>query len=730
MNLMLCLLVVLSPTERGPTTPFETTVCARTELADETREEWLQYRKPLPDPAPGSGFNWIPVDSFALSGELGPGARVIITHALPGDSLEIESSLTSLSAREREALAWAPDWLTEGLTSTFRRLGDSAEFYADLLLAAPDPYTDEVAFCIANIGPEVLTHPLFNPDLLLLNAEQLYEVDDSLRYADIIDHGSSPGDYYSTVRYAVLDHGDTVRLELPRDIYYHYVVHPTTSDEMPRLDDYVLNKHWREYFFFEADSGFPLLCDYIKRAEVVWARRLERYPSGREFEPDDYALDVIGNWVDRTITSGASGNRPIHPNVIAHEHNGNCGEIQDMMTAACRTCLIPAVNCSDPCEDHVWNEFWDGHWYPYALDRTTRIADSACGYEELHGGSKRISAVWNWRPDGFWWTVTREYSLTCSLHVRALDQRGLPIDGARVIISSEGWVGGLSTTTIGFTDSDGAVAFELGDLRNFYARVSTPIGYYPSPDSSVKIINYSQTGAHYYKTFCIPACLPAPVPTPRPHPGDSLARYKLELELDMASGLDYGYCIARGSGSGDPDDTVRIYQYYSDPHPAPTGDVFAVDTAGYARYLAGSRFSALLFHDNVPNQTVSFTCPLYSNQYYLMLSNEDKLHASRWLQSTARLYMRAPGIAAPGTLDPLTPFRAAPTVFRNRLVMDFKPGTAPLTVQVFNVTGRLIEEHNLGPKQGRIESALKAGVYLLLLSDGSRTWSSKAVVTH
>ncbi len=729
MHLVLCFLFAVTPAERGPTTLRETSTCCRVELAGETRTQWLRHpglTRPVPPRCDDS--LWVLVDSIHITGELAPDRRLALTYSESACSLELLLPLDTLPTACRYAIAESPDWLAEELTSAFRRLGDSAVFYADIILGAPPCQVDEVAFCVATIGPEVLTHPLFNPDLLYANSQQLYMVDDSLRYADIVDRGDPPGDYWSTLRLRVLDAGDTVEVELPRDIYYYYVVHPTTSDELPRLDDYVLDKHWREYFFYEADSGFPVLCDYIKQAEVVWARQLERYPSGRPFEADDYALDVIGNWVDRTITGGATGNRPIHPNVICHEHNGNCGEIQDMLTAACRTCLIPAVNCSDPCEDHVWNEFWDGQWYPYALDRTTRIADSACGYEELHGGSKRISAVFNWRPDGYWWTVTGEYSLTCSLYVRVLDLRGLPVDAARVLVYTEGWVGGLDVATIGFTDSEGAVGFELGDLRNYYLRVSSPLGDYPSPDSSIQVVRLSQTGARYYKTVCLPAAIPAPRASPLPPPGDTFAWFLMELDLSSITELDAGYSIARGAGTGDPDDSVRFYRYYADQQTDGTADLFGLDSTGYAAYLAGEHFDAMAVWDDAFGPTARFPCWWLHAGHHLVLSSEDKLHLSRWLEADALLYGSLPGIAGGEAPEPRA--TALPTFFRDRLRLDLGPDARPARLRVFDVTGRAVGEHDIGPPGFRVDIPLEAGVYLLRIEDERGTRVGKAIVSH
>jgi hypothetical protein len=731
MQLTLCLLTVVLAAP-GPTTDFETGVtCSEVRLATQTRAEWLAFRPAAlllvpPDRDP----SWILTDSLFASGEFAAGKRLALSFDRSNDTLELFSAIDTLPALCRQSLDYAPNWLREDLSNVFRRLGDSSEFYAQLLLNTQPPYVDEVAFCIAHIGPEVLTHRAFNPDLLGRNARYLYQISDSLEYAEIVDHGTLPGDYYSTVRYAVLSGQDTVWVELPREIYYHYVVHPTTSDEIPRLDAYVYNKHWREYLFYEADSGHPVLQDYIKQARVVWSRTRQVLPAGRPFDPNACALDVIGNWATRTVPSGASGNRPIHPNVIAHEHNGNCGELQDLMTAASRTCLIPAINTSDPCEDHVWSEFWDDGWYPYQVDLgfgVTHIADTSVAYDERHGGSKRVSSIWNWRPDGYWWTVTRKYSNVCSLYVRVLDARGLPLDGARVLLYSEGWYGGLSVTTVSYADAVGAAAFELGDLRNFYVQVATPLGTWPSATGSVKVINVSQTGAVYFTTLCMPFAVGAPRPHPVLFNGDSAVTHKLELDLSLPYGFNTGYAVQRGAGAGDPDDSIRFYQYYADKHPAGITDLFVTDTSGYAGYLGGRRFDALLVADDVPGQQLEFVYPT-ADRYNLVLSAEDKVGYSSWLQLGARLYRRGVGIAGPGT-DGL-PVIACPAIARGRLSLGAGNLTGPWSVRVFDASGRLVAAPEVAGNGFRYSAQFPAGVYVVKLENQAGAITRKTVVVR
>ncbi|MCK4233331.1 hypothetical protein KAX75_02820, partial [candidate division WOR-3 bacterium] len=257
---------------------------------------------------------------------------------------------------------------------------------------------------ICHIGPEILSYSGFDPNLLIVNAELLYEIDDSLQYVDIVDYSLPNGDFYSTVSYRILEDDDSVWIELPWEIYYEYIVHPIITDEFPDMSSYVYSMFWREYLFYESDGGYPNLGEKIKEVKLVWNGERMVLPAGRPFTPDDYALDVIANWVTYTVPVLAQGNRPIQPNIIAHEHDGNCGELQDLVTAASRTCLVPCVGTTAPCEDHVWSEFYERGFYPYQVSRgfgSSHIADTNIAYDEQYGGSKRVSAIFNWRSDGF-----------------------------------------------------------------------------------------------------------------------------------------------------------------------------------------------------------------------------------------------------------------------------------------------------------------------------------------
>ncbi len=141
------------------------------------------------------------------------------------------------------------------------------DVYADLILNAENKLKDEIAFSIAHTPTQVLIQTSNQP-VYKENAELLYEIDQFLDYADIVDYGNfATGDYYSTVsyRHKTSVNGSTQTMEFPRDIYYWYIVHPKISDEIP---DYInpetgdpaappLGRFWRDYLFYHNDTDYP-----------------------------------------------------------------------------------------------------------------------------------------------------------------------------------------------------------------------------------------------------------------------------------------------------------------------------------------------------------------------------------------------------------------------------------------------------------------------------------------
>jgi hypothetical protein len=702
MNMLFAVLIylIVPSGDFNATTRYEKFISIGKELAS-------QYLSVLParhyERHPDSVF-WVLVDSFDFSDPLLNSAGFAIHNS---DWHIVHSILPdTLTNLAQVAVSTAPLRLRNSLVAAFHRLDTLQDSYAQLILDAPSNCVDEVVFQICHIGSEILSYPGFDPDLLIVNAELLYEIDDSLPYADIIEHSLPNGDYYSTVSHRILISGDSVWVELPWEIYYNYIVHPIITDEFPDMSSYVYSKFWREYLFYDADSGYPNLGEKISDAKILWNREKTVLPAGRPFTQDDCALDVIANWATYTVPVLAQGNRPIQPNIIAHEHDGNCGELQDLLTAGARACLVPCVGATAPCEDHVWSEFYDDGFYPYQVDRgfgSTHIADTSIAYDEQYGGSKRVSAIFDWRSDGYWWTVTGKYSNSCSLYVYVYDLMGRPIDGASVTICSEAIYGGISTATRAYTDPEGECCFELGDLRNFYARVLTPIGSYPTnPEEVVQIIEYSQSGANYYKFFYITDYLPSLMCSDTTSL-DSLSLWKFEVVLNPLKGQSSGNCITRYG----PGDSIRVYRSFFEEYAKGNIDLMFVDDANLQKYISGEQFKAF---DCFAAASDTFTFIAQDSAlYHLIVSNEDVLYYTPFCSLKVNLYRNTVGIEE--DIEKRVIVQGLPTIFKERLFFNLDK---PSQIEIYEVSGRLVYASE--KKVAVIDKHLSAGVYFVRIT--------------
>jgi hypothetical protein len=681
------------------------------------------------------------VDTLTFDLDLWPISQTILT-VCDGDLEVVEEPSFNLTTLARNAVDYAPDWLEIALTDNFHNLDSTyQDVYADMILYPTDPdFADEIAYQVARVSPEILMDSTFDPELIEVNAELLYEIDDSIHYADLVDYGAPPGgDYYTTVAYRVLEEGDTVEYEVPREIYYDYVVHPELSDESPRMDGYVYDMFWREYLFYEADSTYPVLCDYLKQAEVVW--EVSEDPlvlaAGRPFEPENVALDVIGNWASRTVPFGASGNRPIQPNVIAGEHNGNCGELQDLVAAAGRCGFIPFNSVFTLAEDHVWCEFWAREWLEYQVDLgfgVTHINDPRTGYDQQTGGSKNLSSVMEWRSDGWVDQCTARYSDICSLHVQVLDYRGLPVDGARVLLSTDAIYGGIGTSCWGFTDEYGRVDFELGDLVNIYAHVNTEIGDYPeNPDEDIQIIAYTQKGAHYYKTFFITEFIPSPFATPWLE--DTLVpQYVFDIDVNGTYSLLHGYARCRRNTGDD-----GFYHTYNEAGENPIVDGYLADSLEFQSYLSGLPFTVQELV--LDTETIEGEWTFYEGEGrpYLLLSNRDALTTTTGVSGTVALGSAVYPVAeGEFSLNPVQ-ISLHPNPFRTtvRLSLDQPQSELP-RARVFDSSGRAVRTLRAPEGQeprlvytwdGRDETGSRVGngVYFLELETETWRWTDKVL---
>ncbi len=345
----------------------------------------------------------------------------------------IDSYSSGLTEKVKTAIAKSPNWIHRELTRQFQVINNSEE-YANLILNASKKITDELAFSIAcspigNVPPNEIVRD---------NVFALYAIDEWIKYADIIDYDNDLGDYYSTIRYKILENGTEKLFEYPKDIYYWYVVHPKISNENCK---YVYDYFWRDYYFNHNDLGYPLLKEKIANIDYLWdcesyfqyKNRLWKW----SIENHPTAIEAISYWVGKTVPVQAIGTRPNHPNVIAHEHNGWCGELQRIAVAAQRTMLIPSVGAYNIGEDHVWREYYERGWHEN--DNWWSDGGGAVDKPDVYeyGWGKNMSAVYACNGDSSIYEVTSRYihpedRYTIRFVVKDIYLQ--PIDGASVMV--------------------------------------------------------------------------------------------------------------------------------------------------------------------------------------------------------------------------------------------------------------------------------------------------------
>ena len=150
----------------------------------------------------------------------------------------IETSVPyDLTNTAQEAIAIAPTWLQRDLEDKFRQLDEShQDELANLLLNLDDPrIIDEVAFQIAHISRTIITNGYFEPELMKINADLMYVIDEDLQFVEIVDYDLGNGNFYSTTNYEILVGGVPTTIELPYEIYYWWIVMPKVSDEIPLI---------------------------------------------------------------------------------------------------------------------------------------------------------------------------------------------------------------------------------------------------------------------------------------------------------------------------------------------------------------------------------------------------------------------------------------------------------------------------------------------------------------
>jgi hypothetical protein len=349
----------------------------------------------------------------------------------------IEPAVNGLSETVVAAIAKSPRWIQQRLTNQFHNLSDP-ESYANILFSSSRQYADEIAFSIACCpGGKVPS-----PALLEENAMSLYEHDQWIQYAEILDYDDGTGNYYSTIRYTVLVNGTEQQFILPPEIYYWYIVHPKITLEDV---DAPYGPLWRNYLFEHNDLGYPLLKEKLSSVKYLWDCTSYFQPGGRLWDTwitlHPTAIEAVSYWIGKTVPFPAVGDRPGSPCVIAHEHNGWCGELQEIAIPALRAALIPSVGASNVGEDHVWREFYERGWH----ENDNWWSDTGGAVDEPdiygYGWGKNMSAIYQYRGDDTISDDTPRYihpedRITVNFTIK--DSYLQPVDGARITVLVKG----------------------------------------------------------------------------------------------------------------------------------------------------------------------------------------------------------------------------------------------------------------------------------------------------
>lgn len=429
----------------------------------------------------------------------------------------------------------APAWMRADLQNTLWQLSNPKQVqYCELILTVSDPIIDEICFAIAHSSPEYLESDFASPQLFLDNANYIYSIDQDLDYVAVVDHGNSLSDpnYYSTTQYFRKNADGVIEtVEVPRDIYYWYLVHPKLSDEIPAyIDPSIVENNsnhnnniadpptgvfWRSWLYTVAEGDYPSLADTLQQCTTLFNRNSE----GGD------AIRTIQWWINQTMGFTSNNERPHQPVRIYRKHIGRCGEYQDYTNAVARLALIPCTNITSVSTDHVWNEFWESEWVQW--EPVNGYINTPLVYE--NGWGKVFGSVFETRSDGYFSPATERYSEgLATINIRVVDQNQVPVDGARVILAI--FETSPRLDTVGFTGNDGWVSFPVGENRDYRARCETSWGLYPSiAGTYAALTSASVDGETYNYLFTIEAAKPAPVYTQTEAPADPLADYRMSI---------------------------------------------------------------------------------------------------------------------------------------------------------------------------------------------------------
>ncbi|MBN2587513.1 MAG: T9SS type A sorting domain-containing protein, partial [Candidatus Fermentibacteraceae bacterium] len=483
------------------------------------------------------------------------------------------------------------------------------------------------------------------------------------------------------------------------------------SDERPVNDASIYDEFWRQYLWDMDDTGYPVFNEVLNSGVLVfWDGQTKNYgwSTTPVFTDSLHAVDIISKWTRAIIPDAASGNRPIQPNVIAHEHNGNCGETQDLLCAAARVALIPCACVMDINEDHVWcSIWWDGEWRGWYVDT---VNNHNVAYDKDYGGSKDCSCIWAWRNDGYTWDVADYYSQFCTFTVTVTDSADVPIDNADVQIASEGWqTSTLYRGTWGQTDRNGQISFILGDNQNYYMNISCALGTFGSGGYQ-EVITGSVPGQTYIFDWSPPELMPGIPATEVPE--GSWTKYLIQVEFDLPADLMNGR-----------DYYASPLSEYAEPLTGGTADFFIVDSANFDLYQAGSPFECYKLLEGQSTGEVWFYAP-HTDNWFIVFAGDRHQGVQTFAQAEITLWRHdGTGMTEESTAGQTV--SVTPNPCSAQVSVQFATmSPAAATVRLYDLQGRLVSTTlddvlEAGSHTLEIDTASLAGGLYFVRVDGS-----------
>ncbi len=656
-----------------------------------------------------------------------------------------------LTANAKAAVSNSPKWLRPALVDNFRRMSSFYQNrFAGVINQSPVQKRDENAFCIAHLAPETLLG--LNPEILNVNSEYIYIADEHLQYVELTEYGSEAAeDWYTTAKYTVLIEGEEQYVEIPREIYYWWIVMPKLSDESPSMGSDVYNEFWRKYVWENADEGYPKLKDVLADVKYMWDceehtwRNEDKEENKYGFGDSLYAVQTVGRWTAATIEKKNNDDvRPVQPNQILHHHNGNCGENQDLLNAGCRTALLPVSSVGSHPGDHVWNElWWDDHWWYYQIDwdcGPTRLL-----YSRTY---KEKGLITGWRGDMYLWQVNDHYNPVCTLNVDVADSSGNPVDGAEIVFFSALYKDPQgSQLYLGshcYSDSGGRLTVELGTNINYGFRIDSEKGSYPVNNNQIVPFSYyfAKEGTNLFSEFTIQKPMPAePECEKEEYTGEG--SYKVEIDYNVP------YRILYGGGSWSANYSLDDYKWH-DFREAAAADFYIIDGENYEKYKNGEAFKAYEMNKKSDEGNIEFILP-EEKDFFIVFSNKSKIKTGQLLQAGIKLYENDGGVwtlkdslgmesilsAGETFAGENDIFEVYPNPSGGEISIYFKKDiTLNSEIRIFDLEGNLIRSFDSINRQdiltwdGRDLSSRRvpAGVYVVSVLNDNRFISKKVVI--